>query len=512
MECAYGEMIRKIENCSNFLRILSICLAVFFLLPVLTRAETWNTAESAHFVVFGAGSKTKVTRLSHEFEAVHAVLEDWLLTPSARSMPALILYLESEQDLQEFKVSQLAPNRDINGLSVGPAMYPAIVIPPNMSREESLRTIYHEYAHVVLGRLSPHAPLWLEEGVAECMETLRIDSQGYRLGCGHKGALSILAQNELLPLEEFFRISYESQAYKDPAIRSVFLAQCWALVNVCMFGEDPRNWERLVRFSRSMTSNADLAPEFERCFGFGLREMERKVRALVKRGNVPGVYVSKPQPNSVVKLREAKSSEVQAAMDVLTLRMLGDVFAPGAMSRTSLCLQRILETDNPFLLELGVLGALDRGEYAAAKAMAKKIQDSARFRPLVAMRLLDVEMQHIGLNAFYRMPEDLTRTMRVWVDAGRSNDQQAPDFLRAAAFVEAFSEGPRTDLLRLLEKSESAMEPYASEISVLLALRSLRDKNPAACLARLKRYPPSETYRALAGQLEAMAALALSGK
>ena len=47
------------------------------------------------------------------------------------------------------------------------------------SQEEVLRTILHESSHVVMAQVSPYAPSWLQEGMAEYFETLSKENGKY---------------------------------------------------------------------------------------------------------------------------------------------------------------------------------------------------------------------------------------------------------------------------------------------------------------------------------------------
>ena len=45
-------------------------------------------------------------------------------------------------------------------------------------RDEMLRTIFHEYVHLVIDNVSDGLPLWLNEGLAEYYSTFLVDAAG----------------------------------------------------------------------------------------------------------------------------------------------------------------------------------------------------------------------------------------------------------------------------------------------------------------------------------------------
>ena len=47
-------------------------------------------------------------------------------------------------------------------------------------RDEALRTIFHEYVHLVIDNVSEGMPLWLNEGLAEYDSTFQVEDSGRR--------------------------------------------------------------------------------------------------------------------------------------------------------------------------------------------------------------------------------------------------------------------------------------------------------------------------------------------
>jgi predicted nucleic acid-binding protein len=105
-------------------------------------------------------------------------------------------------------------------------------------RDESLRTIFHEYVHLVIGNVSQGMPLWLNEGLAEYYSTFHVEDGGRRalVGRAIPSHLQLLNERRLLSIPELLAVDNSSLAYNEGERQTLFYAQSWALVHMLVAG------------------------------------------------------------------------------------------------------------------------------------------------------------------------------------------------------------------------------------------------------------------------------------
>ncbi|HEX5483074.1 MAG TPA: tetratricopeptide repeat protein, partial [Terriglobia bacterium] len=97
------------------------------------------------------------------------------------------------------------------------------------------RTIYHEYAHLILEDNFRSIPLWLNEGLAQFYANSDLDQKNVRLGLPSKNNLGLLRSNPLLPLKTLFAVTATSPYYNEENKGNIFYAESWALTDLLMF-------------------------------------------------------------------------------------------------------------------------------------------------------------------------------------------------------------------------------------------------------------------------------------
>ena len=105
-------------------------------------------------------------------------------------------------------------------------------------REHSLRTIFHEYVHVVIDNLSQAMPVWLNEGLAEYYSTFQVDEGGRRAVVGRliPSHLQLLNERRHLSIAELLAVETSSASYNEGERQTLFYAQSWALVHMLVSG------------------------------------------------------------------------------------------------------------------------------------------------------------------------------------------------------------------------------------------------------------------------------------
>ncbi len=93
-------------------------------------------------------------------------------------------------------------------------------------RDEVLRTIFHEYVHLVIDNVSDGMPLWLNEGLAEYYSTFLVDAagSGALIGRAIPAHLELLTHRRHLSIPELLAVDGDSPDYNEGERQTLFYA------------------------------------------------------------------------------------------------------------------------------------------------------------------------------------------------------------------------------------------------------------------------------------------------
>ncbi len=123
------------------------------------------------------------------------------------------------------------PRQDVNYILIGPDRGP-----------DALRSVFHEYAHLVVSNVAPDLPVWLNEGLAEYYSTFELAYDGRAFMFGRPIAAHIieLASETWMPVGALVSTTHDSPQYNENSRRGVFYAESWFLVHMLQLGKPDR--------------------------------------------------------------------------------------------------------------------------------------------------------------------------------------------------------------------------------------------------------------------------------
>lgn len=218
-------------------------------------SQTWSLVESGAIRVLTDDSPTVAIELVEELGVAQSMLKQIASVES--QLPLRVFAVKDRKTLTE-----LAPRRfkrgDIHTLGFSHTGAHAAFIVLRTDGPTALRagTLRHEYAHVLTAAMSPEAPAWLDEGLAEFWSSVVVD--GDRLVAGRPVAkhLELLRKRKWLPLDSVLNQRRGSLPSKPDQV-TLFYAQAWAMVHYLLLGPDANG---LTTF---MPSTSTLPRQFE---------------------------------------------------------------------------------------------------------------------------------------------------------------------------------------------------------------------------------------------------------
>lgn len=161
-----------------------------------------------------------------------------------RTVPVNILILRDSQAYQDYLVSR---DRGMAVASYGlyiPSEH-QIVVYVQKDRARTFETIKHEVSHAVLDAIVPYAPAWLNEGLAEQMETIERDNSGLYFRRHHENRWVVDKAREhghLADIDRFLQLSSQKWRHSDLSGRSSLRAQSGQFVYFLLSKPTRRNF------------------------------------------------------------------------------------------------------------------------------------------------------------------------------------------------------------------------------------------------------------------------------
>jgi hypothetical protein len=159
----------------------------------------WQHVETEHFVVeSNLSNESKVLRIAGEFETLwHAFASVPILGMRPPHEKPFVVLL---RDMREYRY--LAGGKSAGLFIDDTVLGPLILLPPSSSAF-SETTVKHELAHLIASGSLANSPQWLQEGLAQVMETATYDAHDGRILLGDHSAVLVYRASFSLPASRF---------------------------------------------------------------------------------------------------------------------------------------------------------------------------------------------------------------------------------------------------------------------------------------------------------------------
>lgn len=246
----------------------------------------WVSVRTRNFLVEGGADEAEMRRVAARLEEYRAAFSHLFSGEHFDAgVPTAVVVFPDDVAYMPFKprfggqvargvAGYFQPGTDIN--------YITLARDGDLALDNS--TLLHEYTHLLVNNHFRAAPLWLKEGLAEFYSTARLSPDGRRLTLGEapERRPRDLRKRELLPLATLLALDQTSPTYAEPAQRSLFYAQSWALVHYLSEVRDGRGGA-LARFTDLLAGGSRVEDALREAFGLSVAEVETGLAAYVRR-------------------------------------------------------------------------------------------------------------------------------------------------------------------------------------------------------------------------------------
>lgn len=233
----------------------------------------WVRLDAGRFEIYSTAGERPARAVLERLRQGERVFRDFV--PNARGvpLPVRVYIFGSEAEYRPYRPTAVAtaffqsgPLRDIVAL--------------HYRDEGSLRSVMHEFVHLVLWHSAPRLPQWLEEGTAEFYSTLRVERDRVRLGGVIPSHLVRLSEAAWLDAAALDGAAFDSPEYQSHSRAGLFYAQSWALTH--MLNCAPAYREGMARYIELLTEGRASRSAFAEAFGKPMEEALGDLRAYVR--------------------------------------------------------------------------------------------------------------------------------------------------------------------------------------------------------------------------------------
>jgi len=301
--------------CRRLYHRFFLALLVLALAPARARAaDPWVEVRSPHFSVVTDAGERRGREVALRFEQMRAVFGTLILRNKVNiPVPLQIVAFKSSGGLRPYvplwkgKPVQLAgfyqPGEDRNFIAL------------DLSNNDGFRTVFHEYAHLLLDGNYPRTQAWFDEGFAEYYSTIEIRNKEVEIGRAPPSA-PLLLEGSLQPLAALFAVTHDSQTYNESGDRrTLFYAQSWLVVHYLF--DAGKLKETGAYFDLVLNQHVPIPEAMQRAFGLEPKQFDRQLSDYAHSSHLVSHTFEAPAgiddtAYSVTKLDEADARAVLA--------------------------------------------------------------------------------------------------------------------------------------------------------------------------------------------------------
>jgi hypothetical protein len=415
--------------------------------------EAWRYAQVPGLEILSAASDRETQKLLRDFQLFNeAITVVWPGLKAHRSVPISLILCGTGQKFNAFvpsspdnsqvsRASLLLKNSeqaaivlnfgtktiDLNSSDVemGPPITPVSPSAPGVDpsggplgeggevvkrQVDFYRQLYREYVRYQLSFNQPRLPAWLEEGLAQLLMGMKVDTKFIEFAkiadpnlmpipgvpdLEERDFNKTLAYRGLMPLAEFFAIGHDSPEATNP-LTGTWAKQAQALVHMWLYGEGKRFNKGFAQFVARSTQEPVTEAMFQDCFKMSYKEMLTALRIYL--GNTAYVHqefnagkgggLPEPAPLVLRDATEAEAGRIKGEAQVLAghLELAHDeMLAPYARG----------VTDGSLFASLGLVEK-SRGETARARKFLEAAVQTNVVRPRAYLELANLRLAQLS--------------------------------------------------------------------------------------------------------------------
>ena len=272
----------------------------------------WVLATTPNFKVLSDAGEKSARQVARELEQVRTVFEQILSVKVTVIRPVTVIAARDEQTARRLLREEWNRRGRFAGAFLdGGTKYWALV---RLDTADTMRTVWHEYIHLMVAARYGSAPLWLNEGLAEFYSSARVSGDDVTVGVIQDHLLH-LREHTMFPVDKLVAVDQGSPEYEDEAHASVFYAESSVLTHYLLVGDGGKYRSRLAEYLKLLAENeVDDRTAMQQAFG-GAGKLQTDLWGYVQRPSFnafKGRFAFPEDQTTVRTLRPAQASSVLA--------------------------------------------------------------------------------------------------------------------------------------------------------------------------------------------------------
>ncbi len=261
-----------------FLATILLAASALFLTPTGARAQPptwlpeplpplagdWMRVRTSNFIVEGDVGEKRLKEVARRCEQFREVLGgQWAESMTAVPAPVTVVAFAYMRDQARFDQA-VFESRAAQGSPRGPVMSLAL----ESSANEVYDSVYAVYVNLVLSRITPKLPRWLQTGLLGYYSTFSVTRGGRAARVGlplGQQAMNYLRSGRPIPLAELIAADASTRQSPGNQMAGRFWAQSWALVHYLQLGS-PARAAQAKAFMKRVASGEPGVPAFNGAF------------------------------------------------------------------------------------------------------------------------------------------------------------------------------------------------------------------------------------------------------
>jgi tetratricopeptide (TPR) repeat protein len=330
----------------------------------------WVVVSSPNFRVYTDAGEKQGREVALHFEQMRFVFGKLLQRAKVQTgFPVHVIAFRNRKEFRTVAPLWKGKPKELTGLYIGGEDVAFVGL--DLSSEQSLATVFHEYAHLLLNANVESKPLWFDEGFAEYYSTTRIDKSEWILGSLPDYAVPLLANNRLISLVDLFSAEHDSPLYNDDN-RSLFYAESWLAVEYFWFNPD-RN-KQLLEYFALRAKDVPVMEAMRRAFGKEPAQLDKEFTQFLRTGHVQVSRYKTPPALDALEMKVTALDDADARAAVEEMRLYESDYTEQARKE----LEKILAKRPGQPSAARGLGAilLHEGDYSKAAAYLEPLVNS----------------------------------------------------------------------------------------------------------------------------------------
>jgi Flp pilus assembly protein TadD len=261
-------------------RCLLIALLPLLLAAIAPAADAWFEVRSPHFTVISDAGEKRGRDVAMRLEQMRSafgvvVNRDHVNIP----VPVVVVAFKSGKELRRY--APLFNGKPIELAGIYQQGQDRNYIALDLSANNALEAIFHEYGHMLLNGNYPTMPLWFDEGFAQYYETLTVDHTRVQVGKPPESAPYVFQQFRLMPVEQLLAVQHGSREYNESGDhRTIFYLQSWLLVHYLF---DRKKLKEMSEYAYLVESQHVLPVDaLQRAFGLTPAQLQKELESYMR--------------------------------------------------------------------------------------------------------------------------------------------------------------------------------------------------------------------------------------